>query len=65
MTVGPDVQVGPLGGLAFWAIVVLLVLGFIGGITTGGILFFVIFGALLVLAAFFLVQRVLRRLGGS
>ena len=62
---GPDVQVGPLGGLAFWAVIVLGVLAIIGGVTTGGMIAFVLVGALIVLALFFLMQRILSRLGGA
>ena len=61
----PDIQVGPLGGLAFWAVLILAVLAVIGGVTTGGMIAFVLIGVFAVIVLFFAMQRLLRRLGGA
>lgn len=60
----PDIQVGPLGGLAFWAVLILAALAVIGGVTTGGMIAFVLIGVFAVIILFFAMQRLLRRLGG-
>lgn len=61
----PEIQVGPLGGLAFWAVLILAALALIGGVTTGGMVAFVLIGAIAVIILFFAMQRLLRRLGGA
>ena len=61
----PDIQVGPLGGLAFWAVLILAALAVIGGVTTGGMIAFVLIGVFAVIVLFFAMQRLLRRLGGA
>lgn len=57
-------QVGPLGALVFWTIVILAAIALLAGITLGGMLTFVIGGAILVLVMYFILQRIIGRLGG-
>lgn len=61
----PDIQVGPLGAVAFWAVVVLAVIALITGITLGGMVVFVLFGVLIILAVYFIFQRLIRWLSGG
>lgn len=65
MAPGPEVQVGPLGGVAFYAVLALIIIALVAGVTTGGMLLFIIAGAILVAGVFLLIQRVLRRITGG
>jgi hypothetical protein len=65
MIPGPRVQLGPLGGVALYAVAALAVVAVVGGVTTGGMVLFVAVAAVVVLATYFLVRRVIGRITGG
>jgi hypothetical protein len=61
---GPNIEVGPLAGLAFWSVLLLGVLAALGAVTLGGALVFIGLGALVVVTVYFIARRILGRLAG-
>jgi hypothetical protein len=62
---GPSVDLGPLGGVAFYAIVGLGIVALVAGITTGGMIVFVVIGAVVVVGAYLLMRRAINRVTGG
>lgn len=61
---GPTIDVGPLGALALWAIILLAGVALLGSVTLGGALVFIIGALLLVSVLFFGAKRIKGRLEG-
>ena len=61
---GPTIDVGPLGALAIWLVIILGVAALLGSVTIGGAVVFVFLGLLAVFVLFFGTKRVKMRLEG-
>ena len=61
---GPTIDVGPLGALAIWLVIILGVVALLGSVTIGGAVVFVLLGLLAVFVLFFGTKRVKMRLEG-
>ena len=61
---GPTIDVGPLGALAIWLVIILGVVALLGSVTIGGAVVFVFLGLLAVFVLFFGTKRVKMRLEG-
>jgi len=60
----PDIQVGPVGGVLFYALIGLVIVGVLFATGTGGALVFALFAAVAILAVFFLTKRITARFRG-
>lgn len=61
---GPQIHLGPLGTLLFYAFIGLVIVGFIGSITLGGLFVFVLGGLLVIVVVYLLVTRLWLRMEG-
>jgi hypothetical protein len=61
---GPTIDVGPLGALATWSVVILGIIAVLGSVTLGGAMVFILLGLLGVLVLFFAAKRLIGRLEG-
>lgn len=63
-TPGPKVEVGPLGWMLFWAIVIFGIIGLLFAPTLIGGVIFALAVAVLLLIAYFIVRRGISRASG-
>jgi len=61
---GPTIDLGPMGALATWALIIIVIIAVLGSMTLGGAVAFILIGLLAVLVLFFAGQRVINRLAG-
>jgi hypothetical protein len=61
---GPTIDLGPLGALALWGIIILGVIALLGSVTLGGAIVFVLLGILGIIVLYFLTRRTKVKLEG-